>query len=206
MSDNPLFEKYGQTVRDGTVIFREHENGDQMFIIQSGVVRIIKTIDGKEHRLAELHKGDFFGEMAIVSNTPRSATAVAAGTVELLSFDRAGFEAMIGKNTRIAMNVIDKLSRRLQQANAQIQQLVRTNTRSIVALNLYNRFAECQGSEKVLTLDRTVEAIALDLATPQDVVRSILMGFDSSDICRIDGNAIRLRDNKRLVALASVEE
>ena len=206
MSDNPLFEKYGQTVRDGAVIFREDEVGEKMFIIQSGFVKITKRIDGRDHLLAELGKGEFFGEMAIVSNITRSATATASGQVELLAFDRQGFEAMIGKNTKIAMSVIDKLSKRLQNANAQIQQLLRRNERSLVALNLYNRFMECKGDDRVLTLNKTVESIALDLQSPQDLVSEILYGFDSTGICKVDGNAIRLQDTRRLVALASVEE
>ena len=206
MSENPLFEKYGQTVRDGTVIFKENDAGTQMYIIQSGVVKITKSMDGTDHLLAELGKGEFFGEMAIVSNIARSASAVASGTVELLAFDRPGFEAMISKNTKIAMSVIDKLSKRLQNANSQIQQLLRRNQRSLVALNLYNRFAECEAADKVLTLNKTVEAIALDLQSPQLVVSEILQGFDNAGICRIDGNAIRLQDTRRLVALASVED
>lgn len=205
MAENPLFEKYGQTVRDGTVIFTENEPGDKMFIIQSGWVRITKKIDGRDHLLAELGKGEFFGEMAIVSNITRSATATASGAVEILAFDRQGFESMIGKNTKIAMSVIDKLSKRLQNANAQIQQLLRRNERSLVALNLYNRFMECESDEKVLTLNKTVEAIALDLQSPQDLISDIVNGFDSAGICKIDGNAIRLKDTRRLVALASVE-
>src|SRR5690554_3182087 len=120
MAENPLFDKYGQTVSDGTVIFEEGQPGDKMYIIQSGTVRITKRIDNRDHQLAELTKGDFFGEMAIVSNIVRTATVVASGTVEILAFDRQGFEAMIGKNTKIAMNIIDKLSKRLQNANNQI--------------------------------------------------------------------------------------
>ena len=206
MSDNPLFEKYGQTVRDGTVLFQEGETGDRMYIIQSGTVKITKTIAGRQHLLAELAKGDFFGEMAIVSLTARSATATSSGTTELLAFDRQGFEAMIGKNTKIAMNVIDKLSRRLQNANAQIQQLVRRNERSMVALNVYNRFMECQSEEKILTFSKTVEMIALDLECPRDLVSDTLYEFDRTGICKVDGNALHLKDKKRLVALASVED
>lgn len=205
MSDNPLFEKYGQTVRDGSIIFSEDEPGDKMYIIQSGAVRIMKTMDGREHMLAELVKGDFFGEMAIVSNIKRSATAVASGTTELLAFDRQGFEAMIGKNTKIAMNVIDKLSKRLQNANTQIQQLLRKNQRSMVALNLYNRFMECESEEKVLTLDKTVDAIALELESPQLVVSELINGFNEAGICEVQSNAIRLKNKKRLVAVAGTE-
>lgn len=206
MSDNPLFEKYGQTIRDGTVIFTEGEVGDKMYIIQSGAVKITKKMDGRDHLLAEIGKSEFFGEMAIVSNTPRSATAIASGTVEILAFDRAGFEAMIGKNTKIAMNVIDKLSRRLQHANNQMQLLVRRNQRSSVALNLYNRFMECEGSDMVLTLSKTIEAIALDLQSPRDLVAEILQGFDSAGVCAIDANAIRLKDRAGLVDIARLED
>ncbi len=206
MAPSPLFEKYGQTVRDGTVIFEEGQRGDKMYIIQSGVVRITKKIDNREHQLAELTKGDFFGEMAIVSNTVRSASAVASGTVEILAFDRRGFEAMIGKNTQIAMNVIDKLSRKLQNANSQIQTLVRQNERSMIALNLYNRFQERETDNQVLTFNRTVEEIALQLASPQERVSEVLFGFDRAGICNVDGNAIRLKDKKRLVRLATMED
>ncbi|MFA7566171.1 MAG: Crp/Fnr family transcriptional regulator [Alkalispirochaeta sp.] len=206
MAENPLFDKYGQTVSDGTVIFEEGQPGDKMYIIQSGTVRITKRIDNRDHQLAELTKGDFFGEMAIVSNIVRTATVVASGTVEILAFDRQGFEAMIGKNTKIAMNIIDKLSKRLQNANNQIQQLVRQNERSMIALNLYNRFQEREGGETSLTFDRTVAGIALELESPQERVSEVLYGFDRAGICGIDGNAIRLRDKKRLVKLASLEE
>lgn len=206
MADNQLFEKYGQTLRDGTVLFKEGQVGDRMFIIQDGYVTISKTIDGREHTLAELGKGDFFGEMAIVSNTPRSATATARGTLAVLAFDRAGFEAMIGKNTKIAMSVIDKLSRRLQNANQQIQTLVRSNRRSMIALNLYNRFSERTQEEPTLTLDTTIEAISLALESPRESVSEVMYGFDAAGICKIEGNAIRLRDKKALVALADVKE
>ncbi|MFP4211701.1 MAG: Crp/Fnr family transcriptional regulator [Alkalispirochaeta sp.] len=206
MSDNPLFEKYGQTIRDGTVIFEEGQPGDKMYIIQNGTVRITKMIDGREHRLAELVKGDFFGEMAIVSNIVRTATATASGTVEILAFDRPGFEAMIGKNTKIAMNVIDKLSKRLQNSNAQIQQLVRQNERSMIALNLYNRFMERNGGETTMTFDRTVEEIALELESPKERVSEVLYSFESAGICGIESNAIRLKDKQKLVRTAGVQE
>lgn len=206
MSENPLFDKYGQTVRDGTVIFEEGQPGDKMFIIQSGTVRITKTIDGRSHQLAELVKGDFFGEMAIVSNITRSATATASGSVEILAFDRQGFEAMIGKNTMIAMNVIDKLSKRLQNANSQIQQLVRKNERSMIALNLYNRYTERETENNCCTFDRTIEEIALELASPKDRVEEVLHELETAGICEIDGNAIRLKDKQKLVRVASIED
>ena len=203
MAENPLFDKYGITAKAGDTIFQEGESGDKMYIIQEGSVKITKSIDGKEHELARLGKSDFFGEMAIVlENTTRSATVRAVGTVQLLAFDRQGFEGMIQKNSKIAMNVIDKLCRRLQNANSQIQQLFRTNERSLIALSLYNRFTEQATEEGKLTMDRTVEDISLNLETPADFVSEVLYGFESDGIVKIEGNSLLLRDKKRLVQLA----
>ena len=77
MASINLFEKYGMVVDTGKEIFLEGEVGDLMYIIQEGSVRISKLIDGKPHILAVLGKGDFFGEMAIVTRVKRTATATA---------------------------------------------------------------------------------------------------------------------------------
>lgn len=202
MAENLLFEKYGQTITSGKVIFRENEDGQHMYIIQDGIVRIGKTIDGKEHVLAELGKGDFFGEMALVTRVRRTATATAVGNVQLLAFDRAGFKSMIEKNARIALNVIDKLCRRLQHANSQIQQLFQKNERSVIALALYTRFRDRAADEQVLTLDRTIDELSKSFDMPASSVTSHLSALEEAQIIALTGNAIRLNDRARLTELA----
>jgi len=204
MADNPLFEKYGQTTNAGKVIFHEGESGDRMFIIQSGRVRISKMIDGREHELATLEKGDFFGEMAIVSRIDRTATATAVNATQLLAFDRQGFMGMIEKNAKIALNVIDKLCRRLENANSQIQLMFQRNQRSLIALNLYTKFGDRPADEQHLPLDKTVEQISLNLETPGKLVSSYLEGFVAAGILNIKGNAIRLVDRQKLGQLAEM--
>lgn len=204
MADNPLFEKYGQTTSAGKVIFHEGESGDRMFIIQSGRVRISKMIDGREHELATLEKGDFFGEMAIVSRIDRTATATAVNATQLLAFDRQGFMGMIEKNAKIALNVIDKLCRRLENANSQIQLMFQRNQRSLIALNLYTKFGDRPADEQHLPLDKTVEQISLNLETPGKLVSSYLEGFVAAGILNIKGNAIRLMDRQKLSQLAEM--
>ncbi|TVR59710.1 MAG: Crp/Fnr family transcriptional regulator [Spirochaetaceae bacterium] len=202
MTTNPLFEKYGRTVEAGHVIFTEGEPGNYMYIIQQGSVRITKNIGGKEHVLAELSKGDFFGEMAIVSKIERTATAIAVDSVQLLVFDRNGFQSMIEKNAKIAMNVIDKLCRRLQNANSQIQFLFKRNERSLIALNLYCKFMEKPADEQFLAYDKTVEDISFNLEVPAASVQNSLKEFAESGIVLVNANAIRLKDRQKLNALA----
>ncbi|HUX50939.1 MAG TPA: cyclic nucleotide-binding domain-containing protein [Spirochaetia bacterium] len=201
MAENVLFEKYGQTVEPGRVIFEENDEGQQMFIIQDGIVRISKTIDGQEHVLAELTKGDFFGEMAIVTRVRRTATATAVGRVQLLTFDRAGFQGMIEKNSRIGLNIIDKLCRRLQHANHQIEQLFQRNELSMVAMSLYLRFTEKGGEEPFMALDRSVEELSTSLGMPAQVVTGHINKLAESEVITLNSNAIRLKDQGKLASL-----
>lgn len=202
MSENILFEKYGQTISPGRRIFSEGEAGEKMYIIQSGTIRISRTIDGKEHVLAELTKGDFFGEMAIVSRMPRTASATTVTDTQLLAFDRAGFQSMIEKNAKIAMNVIDKLCRRLENANSQIQALVRKNEQSVIALNLYNRFMDRPEGERALALDRAVKEIAQSLQIPVDTVEEAIQQLARDGVLSIKTNALRLTNEGRLTEMA----
>jgi CRP/FNR family cyclic AMP-dependent transcriptional regulator len=202
MASNQLFEKYGRTVSPGTFIFREDDEGDRMFIIQEGKVRITKNIAGKEHILTVLEKGDFFGEMAIVTNTRRTASATAVGEVSLLAFDRQGFLSMIEKNAKIALNIIDKLCRRLQHANLQIQHLKKKNEKSLVALNLLYAFTEKEKDDPRIPFDRTIEEIALNLEVPPKTVLSVIEDLVRVRILAVDANTINLIDKDRLASAA----
>ena len=75
------------------VIFREHENGDVAYIIANGQVQIIKESDNGPKVLGILEKGAMFGEMALIDNKPRMASAKAInGPVELLIVSKANFQ------------------------------------------------------------------------------------------------------------------
>ncbi len=202
MAESPLYEKYGQSIKAGRVIFNEGDEGQHMYIIQDGTVRITRSIEGKEHVLADLGKGDFFGEMAIVSRIRRTATATAVTPVELLTFDRQGFQSMIEKNSKIAMNVIDKLCRRVEQANTQIQRLFQKNQESLVALNLYYRFLEKPSEEPALAFDRAAKEIGMELEVPGDKIRETIHQLAEKGIVSVSGNALRLTSKERLSAIA----
>ncbi len=196
MSDNLLFEKYGHVIPAGTVIFREGDEGNEMFIIQDGKVKISKSIGNKDHVLAILGKGDFFGEMAIVNRIRRTATAQTVTDTQLLAFDRQGFRSMIEKNSKIAMNIIDKLCRRLQQANMQIQQLKRKNAPALIALHLVYAFEGAP--EDSIPFDKTLEEISLSLEMPLQEVEGIVQRMESEGIVKKEGKTLHLVNSQAL--------
>ncbi len=79
------------------LIVREGERGDSLFLLANGQVTIWKTVDGRETQLARLSPGAVFGEMALVTSAPRTATVRSVGDVDVLELTRADLEAQAGE-------------------------------------------------------------------------------------------------------------
>jgi len=105
----------------GESIFSEGELGTEMYMIQEGQVEILKSIRGESTQLALLDKGDFFGEMAILEDLPRTASARAATAVKLLMINGSTFDQMLRSNPEIAVRMMRKLSRRLRETDAMLR-------------------------------------------------------------------------------------
>ncbi len=200
--ESNLFSRFGRNVDAGKVIFSEGDEGDQMYIIQDGTVKISRIIGGKEQILAIFGKGDFFGEMAIVNRVKRSAAATALEPVKLLAFNREGFLNMINKNAKIALNMIDKLCRRLQNANLQIQHLARRDRKGLIAMNLNFAFQSAEAGRGCLFLDRTVDEFSQNLDLTRDQVKAVLEEFARAKIISISANTITLSDAEKLHILS----
>ena len=108
----------------GDVIFSQGDLGTDMFIIQEGEVDIVKHINNESHHLSHLERGDFFGEMALLENVPRTADAVAKTDVKVLVINGSRFDEMLRRNPEIAVRIIRKYSKRLREANALLERLV----------------------------------------------------------------------------------
>ncbi len=116
------FERYVAQHPMGDIIFSEGEIGNDMFILQSGTVELIKKIGGETKVLATLEKGDFFGEMSVLEDLPRTATARAKTEVEVVHINGATFDTMLKSNTEIAIRMMRKLSRRLREVTAMLEE------------------------------------------------------------------------------------
>jgi CRP/FNR family transcriptional regulator, cyclic AMP receptor protein len=132
MADDSLFQRFGREFPCGATLFREGETGREMYVVQQGRVTISKRVGDVEKILSSLGPGEFLGEMAILNNKPRSATAVCAEHSKLLVIDAKTFEAMIRGNAEIAIRMIKKFSDRLAEANEQIENLLFSDASSRV--------------------------------------------------------------------------
>jgi len=112
---------YGREFPAGAVIFEEGDPGSRMYVIQSGRVRVEKSIGGRSVVLAMLGPGDFFGEMALLEGQPRSAGAVVAEAARILELDEEAFVDLLRSNAEVGLRLLRKFSARLRDANRQIR-------------------------------------------------------------------------------------
>ena len=201
MPDENL-QKFVKSYAPGAVICREGEVGDEMYIIQKGKVRVSKGFAGTPHLISVLEKGEFFGEMALVSRTRRSATVTAIDAVELLVLDREGLFNTITRNARIALSIIDKLCRRLQAAHLKIQHLVSRDARGLIALHLLQALQQADTGASSLPLIAALEEISLSFEMPRDEVRKVLDALAAEGILAISGDLLTVADREKLTRLA----
>lgn len=109
---------------DGEVIFAEGSRGDEMYVIHSGEVELSRMINNEKKVLTVLAKDSFFGEMALLSDTTRTATATAIGRTALLPFDKEAMIKRIENNPKFALHLITSLSERLMKTTSTLIALI----------------------------------------------------------------------------------
>jgi CRP-like cAMP-binding protein len=182
-AEEALFQRFGKDIPKGTVLFREGDPGKEMYVIQSGKVAISKKVRDVEKVLALLGPGEFFGEMAIISNKPRNASAIIEEEARLLVIDPRTFESMIRGNAEIAVRMIKKLSARLGQANAQVETLLKQDLNHRIVHEL-RVLADAQGQPDGpgVRIDISIEELAVAVGAKPKEVRD---GLDRLEKARL---------------------
>jgi CRP-like cAMP-binding protein len=111
--DLSAFNRFARTFQPGEMIFSEYEPGDNFYLIQSGRVELVKIIGDIEKTLDILQPSEMFGEMAILENSPRSATAIALDAVKVLEFNRQNFEILMLGNPQLALKLLKMFTKRI---------------------------------------------------------------------------------------------
>ena len=103
----------------GDVIFEEGSTGRELFVVLDGQVEIVKINGGGKSVLVTLGRGEFFGEMAVIDGSSRSATAIAAAPdTRVMRINHARFVYLVSQQPAFALMVMDALSKRLRASNA----------------------------------------------------------------------------------------
>jgi CRP-like cAMP-binding protein len=128
------FARFTRTFQADEIIFCEHEPGDTFYMIQSGRVKLIKNTGEFERTLDILQPLEMFGEMAILENSPRTATAIALDEVTVLELNSQNFEILMHGNPQLAFKLLRIFSKRIYDSKRRFMILTLPDTRSKVAM------------------------------------------------------------------------
>lgn len=178
-------------------VFHADEAGDVFCLIQSGSVKVTMiSPEGKEIILTMLGPGDFFGEMALLDDQPRSATVVATEPLEVLTIFRNDFLQILAENFSIARKILAELSRRLRAASYRIE--------SLATMDVYGRLARffldlARDQGKVLdngfvaVTRPTHQSIANMIGTSRETVSRLIHDLMEKNLLMSEGKTIYLR-------------
>jgi CRP/FNR family transcriptional regulator, cyclic AMP receptor protein len=131
--------------KSGTVLCRAGDEGDAMYLIEEGKVRIcVRAKDGHEVTLTELERGDFFGEMALLDGKPRSADARVAENARVAVLSREHFLSFVRSNPNVALEMLTALTNRLRHTDELLRHTAtrNLNVEEAAQLTLADRAAD----------------------------------------------------------------
>jgi CRP/FNR family cyclic AMP-dependent transcriptional regulator len=103
----------------GDVIFEEGSTGRELYVVLDGKIDIVKITGATRTLIVTLGKGEFFGEMAVIDGSSRSATAIAAAPgTKVMRINHARFVYLVSQQPAFALMIMDALSKRLRASNA----------------------------------------------------------------------------------------
>ena len=206
--DLSIFNRFAVTFKPGDIIFCEYEPGDSFYLIQTGKVKIVKIFGEIERTIDIMLPGEFFGEMALLEEAPRSASIIAMEETKLLEFNRENFEILMKGNPQIAIKLVKLFSKRIYDQKRRFQILTLEDQHAKVA-DVFLMLAEGQTPTEEeeesgnRTFYNTIDDIAHWAGMSPAKCRSLLEHFASQRRLEIFEDRIvvkNINDFKRFVS------
>jgi CRP/FNR family transcriptional regulator, cyclic AMP receptor protein len=198
-----LMESMTQTrLERGCVLFREGDEGDRLFIIREGKVKLgRRSSDGRENLVAILGPGEMFGVLSLFDPGPRTMTATAVAQTQLLGIGTVDLNRLLSGRPAVATVLLAALAKRLRRTNENLADLVRTDAQGRVAkvlLDLSERFGRPVEDGILVAHDLTQEELAQLVGASRETVNKALADFATRGWLRLGARAVLLLDVERL--------
>ena len=186
----------------GERIFSEGQLGKEMYVVESGKIRIFLTSQNHELTLSVLMRGDFFGEMALLEDLPRSASASAIQETLLIAIGKEDFKYLISEHPEIAMKVLGRFSGRLRDADSLINLLLLGENTGLVISELVKLVIFHHGSDQHLPKECMVPVTLKDLAEMTRLdhlqIETIMQELSKIRLASVCSDGIIVRRHARL--------
>jgi CRP/FNR family transcriptional regulator, cyclic AMP receptor protein len=184
-----------KSVTRSTMVMAAGDATDSLYIVLSGRLKVMMSdAEGKEVILAILGPGEFFGEMGLIDDEPRSASVVALEACELLGITKRDFKKALADNFEMTMAVMRGLVRRLREADRKIGSLALLDVYGRVARLLLD-MAETIDGEKIVTKRLPKQDIAKMIGASREMVSRVMKDLQMGGYIEMRGSNIVLRDS-----------
>jgi CRP/FNR family cyclic AMP-dependent transcriptional regulator len=178
----------------GTTIIATGDVTESLYVVVSGRLKVMMSDDeGREVILAMLGPNEFFGEMGLIDDHPRSASVVAIEACELLTLSKRDFKSCLAENFEMAMTVMRGLVKRLREADQKIGSLALMDVYGRVA-RLLLEMAETVNGQKVVTKKLAKQDIAKMIGASREMVSRVMKDLQAGGFIEVRPGSIFLRD------------
>jgi CRP-like cAMP-binding protein len=205
---NRLFRDAGYT--PGETIYTEGQPAERLCVVATGKVKLVRhALDGQEVILGLLGQGELFGSLALLGAQCHPESALAHTTACVLIITPQDFQSILFQHPQVALNVLEVVSRRLDESQDRIRQLSADPAERRVAhalLKLGETLGEERGGECLLQVPVSRQDLASMTGTTPETVSRILSQFRREGLVRSGRQWIAITDHRRLSQAAGVEE
>ncbi|HMN83105.1 MAG TPA: cyclic nucleotide-binding domain-containing protein [Burkholderiaceae bacterium] len=174
----------------GRTIVAEGEPSQSLYILLSGRAKVQRSdSEGKEVILAVIGPREFFGEMSLIDDSPRSASVITIESCDFMAINKDSFKAMLAQSPDIAMQIMRGLVRRLREADKKIETLALLDVYGRVARVLLD-FSENVNGERVVKSKLPRQEIAKMIGASREMVSRVMKGLE------IDGYIVPMGEGK----------
>jgi CRP/FNR family transcriptional regulator, cyclic AMP receptor protein len=186
----------------GDVLFQEGDNGDTLYVIGEGKIKLGRTSsDGRENLIAILGPGEMFGELSLFDPGPRTMTATAVAETQLMELGNESLTGLLSGRPEVAKALLAALAQRLRRTNEHLADLVFTDVPGRVAkalLDLAARFGRPVDDGLLVSHDLTQEELAQLVGASRETVNKALADFAGRGWLKLEARAVLLLDVDRL--------
>jgi len=191
-----------ETLKKGEVLFQEADQGDQLYLITDGKIKLSHTSgDGRESLFTVLGPGDMFGELSVFDPGPRTSTAIAVTDVEVLGLKHDVLKPWLTQRPEVAQSLLQALANRLRRNSETMSDLVFADVPGRVAkvlIQLNEKFGANSASGRLVAHDLTQEEIAQLVGASRETVNKALADFVTRGWIRLETRSVLILDVTRL--------
>ncbi|MBN1627963.1 MAG: cyclic nucleotide-binding domain-containing protein [Deltaproteobacteria bacterium] len=194
---------FENSYKTGEFIFREGDAEDTMYFIKEGKVEISKKMGDAEQVLAYLGTNDFFGEMALFTKGPRSASAKAVKQTTVIAFNKKQFMTLLKTRGEIVLKIIEVLIQRLKESNDTIRKLIQKNQKALVfdTLSKWIQFKD-NDADIIAASEWVSKQLGMKVRETEAVIRQLVM----MNLLTLKGNLITINHDETSEKLQKLVE